>query len=120
MARRLLLQGFVVHVHDIDLAKTEALKALGAIVHDSAASISEQARTIIICVVDHTQVDQLLDPRGAPSWWSTLQSGDTVFLCPTLAPDVVEAVASRASNPMAFVPSTRPCPADRCVPKRAL
>jgi 3-hydroxyisobutyrate dehydrogenase-like beta-hydroxyacid dehydrogenase len=43
MARRLLHQGFVVHVHDIDLAKTEALKALGAIVHDSAASISEQA-----------------------------------------------------------------------------
>jgi 3-hydroxyisobutyrate dehydrogenase len=87
-----------VHVHDIDLAKTEALKALGAIVHDSAASISEQARTVIICVVDHTQVDQLLDPKGAPSWWSTLQSGDTVFLCPTLAPDFVEAVASRLQS----------------------
>jgi L-threonate 2-dehydrogenase len=95
MARRLLHQGFVVHVHDIDLAKTESLKALGAIVHDSAASISEQARTVIICVVDHTQVVQLLDPKGAPSWWSTLRSGDTVFLCPTLAPDFVEAVASR-------------------------
>ena len=95
MARRLLHQGFVVHVYDIDLAKTEALKALGAIVHGSAASISEQARTVIICVVDHTQVDQLLDPKGAPSWWSTLQSGDTVFLCPTLAPDFVETVASR-------------------------
>ena len=40
MARRLLHQGFVVHEHDIDLAKTEALKALGAIVHGSAASLS--------------------------------------------------------------------------------
>ena len=95
MARRLLHQGFVVHVHDIDLAKTEALKALGAVVHASAASLSEKARTVIVCVVDHKQVDQLLDPEGRLSWWSTLQSGDTVFLCPTLAPDYVEAVASR-------------------------
>ncbi len=95
MARRLLSQGFVVHVHDIDPDKTLALKALGAVVHASAASLSEQVRTVIICVVDHTQVDQLLDPVGNPLWWSTLQSGDTVFLCPTLAPDYVEAVASR-------------------------
>jgi 3-hydroxyisobutyrate dehydrogenase len=95
MARRLLSQGFVVHVHDIDLAKTETLKTLGAIVHGSAASLSEQARTVIVCVVDHKQVDQLLDTEGLPSWWSTMQSGDTVILCPTLAPDFVEEVASR-------------------------
>ena len=95
MARRLLSQGFVVHVHDIDLDKTEALKALGAVVHDSPASLSQQTRTTIICVVDHKQVDQLLDPKGSPSWWATLQAGDTVFLCPTLAPDYVEAVAVR-------------------------
>ena len=95
MARRLLSQGFVVHVHDIDPDKTQALKALGAVVHGNAASLSEKARTVIVCVVDHKQVDQLLSPEGTPSWWSTLQSGDTVFLCPTLAPDYVEAVASR-------------------------
>jgi 3-hydroxyisobutyrate dehydrogenase len=95
MARHLLSQGFVVHVHDIDPDKTQALKALGAVVHGSAASLSEQARTVIVCVVDHKQVDQLLSPEGTPSWWATLQSGDTVFLCPTLAPDYVEAVASR-------------------------
>jgi len=95
MARRLLSQGFAVHVHDIDPGKTHALQALGAVVHESAYSLSKQGRTVIICVVDHTQVDQLLDPAGKPSWWSTLQSGDTVFLCPTLAPDFVELVASR-------------------------
>ena len=95
MARRLLSQGFVVHVHDIDLDKTEALKALGAVVHDSPASLSKQTRTTIICVVDHKQVDQLLDPADSPSWLSTLQAGDTVYLCPTLAPDYVEAVAAR-------------------------
>ena len=95
IARRLLSQGFVLHVHDIDLDKTEALKALGAVVHDSPASLSKQTRTTIICVVDHKQVDQLLDPKGSPSWWATLQAGDTVFLCPTLAPDYVEAVAAR-------------------------
>ena len=95
MARRLLTLGFVVHVHDIDLDKTEALKVLGAVVHDSPASLSKQTRTTIICVVDHKQVDKLLDPKGSTSWWATLQAGDTVFLCPTLAPDYVETVAAR-------------------------
>jgi len=95
MARRLLNLGYNVHVHDTDTDKTQPLETLGAIVHDSAASLSKQARTVIICVVDHTQVDKLLDHQGNSSWWSTLQSGDTVFLCPTLAPDYVEAVASR-------------------------
>jgi len=95
MARRLLNQGFVVHVHDIDADKTQTLKALGAMVHDSPASLSEKARSVILCVVDHKQVNQLLDPNSKPSWWSALQAGDTVFLCPTLAPDYVEAVASR-------------------------
>jgi len=102
MARRLLSQGFAVHVHDIDHDKTHALKAFGAVVHESAASLSKQARTVIICVVDHTQVDKLLDSEGKPSWWSTLQSGDTVFLCPTLAPDYVETVASRLQTHGAF------------------
>lgn len=95
MARRLLTLGYAVHVHDIDPDKTQALEVLGAVVHSDAASLSEQARTVIVCVVDHTQVDQLLDPHGSASWWATLQAGDTVYLCPTLAPDYVEAVAAR-------------------------
>ena len=95
IARRLLQLGFSVHVHDIDPNKTTALEKLGAVVHINAASLSEQARTVIVCVVDHTQVDQLLDPRAKSPWWETLQAGDTVLLCPTLAPDYVESVASR-------------------------
>ena len=95
IARRLLQLGFSVHVHDIDPNKTTALEKLGAVVHSNAASLSEQARTVIVCVVDHTQVDQLLDPHANPPWWETLQAGDTVLLCPTLAPDYVESVASR-------------------------
>ena len=95
IARRLLQLGFSVHVHDIDTYKTTALEKLGAVVHSNAASLSEQARTVIVCVVDHTQVDQLLDPRAKSPWWETLQAGDTVLLCPTLAPDYVESVASR-------------------------
>ena len=95
IARRLLQLGFSVHVHDIDPNKTTALEKLGAVVHSNAASLSEQARTVIVCVVDHTQVDQLLDPHAKSPWWETLQAGDTVLLCPTLAPDYVESVASR-------------------------
>ncbi len=95
IARRLLQLGFSVHVHDIDPNKTTALEKLGAVVHINAASLSEPARTVIVCVVDHTQVDQLLDPHANPPWWETLQAGDTVLLCPTLAPDYVESVASR-------------------------
>lgn len=95
MARRLLKLGFAVHVHDIDPDKTLALEKLGAVVHGSAASLSEHSRTVIICVVDHTQVDQLLDAQAKHPWWATLQAGDTVFLCPTLAPDYVESVEMR-------------------------
>ena len=95
IARRLLQLGFSVHVHDIDPNKTTALEKLGAVVHSNAASLSEQSRTVIVCVVDHTQVDQLLDPRAKSPWWETLQAGDTVLLCPTLAPDYVESVAVR-------------------------
>ena len=95
IARRLLQLGFSVHVHDIDPNKTTALEKLGAVVHSNAASLSEQARTVIVCVVDHTQVDQLLDPHAKSPWWETLQAGDTVLLCPTLAPDYVESVAVR-------------------------
>ena len=95
IARRLLQLGFSVHVHDIDPDKTTALEKLGAVVQTNAASLSEQARTVIVCVVDHTQVDQLLDPHAKSPWWETLQAGDTVLLCPTLAPDYVESVASR-------------------------
>lgn len=95
IARRLLSLGYGVQVHDIDSDKTPALEALGAVAHSSAASLSQISRTVIVCVVDHTQVDQLLNPNGKPSWWSALRSGDTVFLCPTLAPDYVETVASR-------------------------
>ena len=95
IARRLLQLGFSVHVHDIDPNKTTALEKLGAVVHINAASLSEQARTVIVCVVDHTQVDQLLDPHAKSPWRETLQAGDTVLLCPTLAPDYVESVALR-------------------------
>jgi putative dehydrogenase len=95
IARRLLQLGFPVHVHDIDQGKTTALERLGAVVHINAASLSERARTVIVCVVDHTQVDQLLDPHANRPWWETLQAGDTVLLCPTLAPDYVESVALR-------------------------
>jgi L-threonate 2-dehydrogenase len=95
IARRLLQLGFSVHVHDIDPNKTMALEKLGAVIHSNPASLSEQARTVIVCVVDHTQVDQLLDPHANAPWWETLQAGHTVLLCPTLAPDYVESVASR-------------------------
>ena len=59
IARRLLQLGFPMHVHDIDQEKTTALEKLGAVVNSNVASLSEQARTVIVCVVDHTQVDQL-------------------------------------------------------------
>ncbi len=95
MARRLLGLGYCVEVHDIDAGKTQALEGLGAGIHSSAASLSGVARTVIVCVVDHHQLDALLSPIDNPSWWSTLQSGDTIFLCPTLSPDYVEAVALR-------------------------
>lgn len=96
MARRLLAQGVEVHVCDIDADKTQALQALGAYVAAIPAQLGGVAHFLIVCVVTAAQVQEVL--WGEQGLAAQLQPGDTVMLCPTIAPDDTEAVAARLAG----------------------
>lgn len=95
MARNLLVHGFSVHVRDIDARKTQALQALGAQVHDSPVTLAAAAPLLIVCVVTADEVQDVL--FGAQGAASALTAGQTVMLCPTIAPHDVERFAQHLS-----------------------
>lgn len=96
MARNLLAKGVVVHVCDIDADKTQALLALGARVAACPAQLAGVAALYIVCVVTAAQVNDVL--WGEQGLAAQLQPGDTVMLCPTIAPEDTEAVAARLAE----------------------
>ena len=88
MARRLLSQGWPVHVHDTDAEKQHTLQAAGAQVCASAAAVAKAADTVIVCVIDAEQVQQVFD--GESGLLTGLKAGQTVIMCPTIAPAQTE------------------------------
>ena len=97
MAKRLLSQGWAVHVCDIDPLKTQALQTLGATVHASPAALAQQVQTLIVCVVNAQDVQDVLAgcaavPQGL---LGALRPHQTVMLCPTLSPEDVENTAAQ-------------------------
>lgn len=96
MAGRLLEMGWPVRVHDIDGAKVRALQAQGAVACSDAADAATGASALIACVVDAGQThDVLFGVRGAAP---VLATGTPVLLCPTIAPDDVERLASALAD----------------------
>ncbi len=85
MARCLLGKGYAVRVIDIDVAKTEALATLGAIVHNNASTLPDGCPVVIVCVVDSVQVEFVL-----PTITASSAGARTVMLCPTIAPEDIE------------------------------
>lgn len=96
MAARLLEQGWAVRVRDIDAAKMQALALRGALVCDSAAEAAAGVAALIVCVVDADQTEDVL--FGAGGAVAVLQPGQTVLLCPTIAPGDVERFARRLAE----------------------
>ena len=93
IAAHLLEQGWPVRVHDIERAKADALAALGAVACADSAQLAAACGLLIVCVVDAPQaLDVLFGDRGAAA---SLRAGAAVMLCPTIAPQDVEAVAAR-------------------------
>ncbi len=97
MAKRLLSQGWAVHVCDIDAHKTKALHALGATVHATPHALAQQVHTLIVCVVNAQDVQDVLSGTTDASHGllSALQAHHTVMLCPTLSPEDVENTAAQ-------------------------
>ena len=96
MARNLLAKGVVVHVCDLDADKNQSLQALGARVAACPAQLAGMAALYIVCVVTAAQVNDVV--WGEQGLAAQFQPGDTVLLCPTIAPEDTEAVAARLAG----------------------
>ena len=95
MAARLCEQGWTVVVCDVDpLRQQQALDA-GAHLADTpetAARALAPDGVLIVCVVDAGQSSEVL--LGAQGAAPALRAGQTVMLCPTIAPQDTESLAS--------------------------
>ena len=91
MARNLLAKGWEVFVHDLEEAKVETLKKLGAIPIEKCEYLATKSVVIIVCVVTAKQTEQVLFGPNAIA--QHLPLGATVVLCPTMAPEDVERFA---------------------------
>ena len=97
MAKRLLSQGWAVDVCDIDTHKTKALQALGATARDTPHALAQHVHTVIVCVVNAQDVQDVLSgaPGTSDGLLNALQPHHTVMLCPTLSPEDVETIAAQ-------------------------
>jgi putative dehydrogenase len=96
MAARLLELGWRVQVHDIDRAKVQALQAAGAIAASSSSQAASGASCFIVCVVDAIQAEAVL--FGADGAAAALAAGTPVLLCPTIAPEDTERLATALAD----------------------
>lgn len=96
IAARLLASGFSTHVRDLIASRVLPLAALGAIAHDSSASLARAARCILIVVVDAAQINDVID--GAEGIAQALGPGHVVVLCSTIAPHDTERFARRVAD----------------------
>ena len=87
--------GGAVHVCDIDPARQRQASGLGCQVHSTPASLAQALPAdglLVICVVDAAQSrDVLFGQQGAAN---AMQAGQTVMLCPTIAPEDTEGLAA--------------------------
>ncbi|WP_439586188.1 NAD(P)-dependent oxidoreductase [Hydrogenophaga sp.] len=99
MAERLCEAGWAVTVCDIDPARQRQAVAAGAALVGSPEQVARSLAAesaLIIVVVDAVQVRHVLwGPGGAAQ---ALQPGQTVLLCPTIAPEDVEAIAAQLAS----------------------
>ena len=95
VARRLLSQGWAVHVRDVDPAVLAPLQVLGAVVQPTPAALAEAVDRLIVCVVDAHQIDDVL--FGAQGAANGVRLGQAVLLCPTISPQDAESLGQRLS-----------------------
>jgi len=96
MARNLLVRGFRVTVHDIERTKVDDLAQAGAVACTDAAAAASATSVSIVCVVDASQCEQVLFSPGGLCERAGGMRGHTVMLCPTIAAQDTEQLASRA------------------------
>jgi L-threonate 2-dehydrogenase len=85
--------GFTTHARDIRPEAMAAAAALGATVHESAATLAGAVDVVVVLVVDAAQVDAVL--FGELGAAAALRPHAVVLLASTLDPDDVVAVAAK-------------------------
>ena len=91
MAARLLSQGYLVAVHDIDAQREAQAVSLGAMACTTASGLASSSDVVIVAVVDAAQTHSVLfGPHGAAA---ALAPGSAVMLCSTIAPADTERMA---------------------------
>jgi putative dehydrogenase len=97
MAARLLEQGWAVQVCDLDASKVQALQGLGAAGRSDPAAAAAGCDALIVSVVDAAQTEEVLfGAQGGAV--AAMGPGQTVLLCPTIAPHDVESFARRLAE----------------------
>ena len=96
MAANLLAHGWPVHICDIEASKTQLLAQQGAMVHAQPSGMVAHVSLLIVCVVDSVQTHEVL--FGTDGVARSMQAGQAVMLCPTIAPEDVEAYARQLSD----------------------
>ncbi|MEX1167127.1 MAG: NAD(P)-dependent oxidoreductase, partial [Hydrogenophaga sp.] len=99
MVARLCERGWAVTVCDTDPARQAQARAAGASLvqtpAEAAAALGSQD-ALIVCVVTAAQCAEVLFAQGGAL--AQLQAGQTVVLCPTIAPEDVESIAARLAQ----------------------
>lgn len=94
MVARLCEQGWQVGACDVDPARQQQALAVGAELADRPDTLARalsDGGVLIVCVVDAVQSHQVLFGEGGAA--VALRPGQTVMLCPTIAPEDTEALA---------------------------
>ena len=92
MALRMIDCGHAVRVRDIDPTREHMAFQHGASVHADAAAAARGCDALIVAVVDAAQTREVLFGVGGAV--QALRPGAAVLLCPTIAPQDVEALAA--------------------------
>ena len=96
MAQRLLGLGWPVQVCDVRPERLQFLASFGAVGHVLPDVVAMNSVVCIVAVVDAAQTEAVLfGPHGLSS---AMPLGSAVMLCPTLAPEDVEAFARRLAQ----------------------
>lgn len=99
MVERMCEAGTAVVVCDIDSARQQRALVAGAELADTpslAASALEDSGVLIVCVVDAQQSHDVLFGTDGAAY--RMRAGQTVMLCPTIAPQDTEALAARLAE----------------------
>jgi putative dehydrogenase len=93
VAKRLLAQGFEVHVRDIRPEADAEAREAGAVVCSTAEEVARACHVVITLVVDAAQTEEVVFGRHGVT--AGMQSGGVIVMCSTVSPDFSGPLAGR-------------------------